>query len=143
MRLQNMPLYNYLQSVLLVRAPAVSCLYFFHQKNSCAKYLLIFPFLFQLRHDMIDQKEGETELSVKVHYDNMVSSSSIVSQLQLISPAVDSSIDSLTAIFGCYRDVLQQGEINTSTILSMVRHSHWVQPFQKVTACTSFQRSKR
>ena len=27
----------------------------------------------QLRHDMIDQKEGETELSVKVHYDDMVS----------------------------------------------------------------------
>lgn len=26
----------------------------------------------QLRHDMIDQKEGETEMSVKVHYDNMV-----------------------------------------------------------------------
>jgi hypothetical protein len=27
----------------------------------------------QLRHDMIDQKEGETEFSVKVHYDDMVS----------------------------------------------------------------------
>lgn len=30
--------------------------------------------MFQLRHDMIDQKEGETELSVKIHYDNMVRS---------------------------------------------------------------------
>ncbi|XP_023705860.1 voltage-dependent calcium channel subunit alpha-2/delta-3 isoform X6 [Cryptotermes secundus] len=28
-------------------------------------------FLLDLRHDMIDQKEGETELSVKVHYDDM------------------------------------------------------------------------
>ena len=28
---------------------------------------------FQLRHDMIDQKEGETEFSVKIHYDDMVS----------------------------------------------------------------------
>nr|XP_023023561.1 voltage-dependent calcium channel subunit alpha-2/delta-3 [Leptinotarsa decemlineata] len=27
--------------------------------------------LLDLRHDMIDQKEGETEISVKVHYDNM------------------------------------------------------------------------
>ncbi|GFG33999.1 hypothetical protein Cfor_04865 [Coptotermes formosanus] len=27
--------------------------------------------LLDLRHDMIDQKEGETELSVKVHYDDM------------------------------------------------------------------------
>ncbi|CAH1960682.1 unnamed protein product [Acanthoscelides obtectus] len=27
--------------------------------------------LLDLRHDMIDQKEGETELSVKVHYDHM------------------------------------------------------------------------
>ncbi|XP_018576080.1 voltage-dependent calcium channel subunit alpha-2/delta-3 isoform X2 [Anoplophora glabripennis] len=27
--------------------------------------------LLDLRHDMIDQKEGETEMSVKVHYDNM------------------------------------------------------------------------
>ncbi|XP_049817631.1 voltage-dependent calcium channel subunit alpha-2/delta-3 isoform X1 [Aethina tumida] len=27
--------------------------------------------LLDLRHDMIDQKEGETELSVKIHYDNM------------------------------------------------------------------------
>ncbi|KAJ8970014.1 hypothetical protein NQ314_001443 [Rhamnusium bicolor] len=27
--------------------------------------------LLDLRHDMIDQKEGETELSVKMHYDNM------------------------------------------------------------------------
>lgn len=31
-------------------------------------------FKFQLRHDMIDQKEGETELNIKVHYDDMVSS---------------------------------------------------------------------
>ncbi|KDR22779.1 hypothetical protein L798_00618, partial [Zootermopsis nevadensis] len=28
-------------------------------------------FVLQLRHDMIDQKEGETELSVKTHYDDM------------------------------------------------------------------------
>nr|XP_022915064.1 voltage-dependent calcium channel subunit alpha-2/delta-3 isoform X1 [Onthophagus taurus] len=27
--------------------------------------------LLELRHDMIDQKEGETELTVKIHYDNM------------------------------------------------------------------------
>lgn len=29
-------------------------------------------FNFQLRHDMIDQKEGETEFSVKIQYDDMV-----------------------------------------------------------------------
>lgn len=28
-------------------------------------------YLFQLRHDMIEQREGETEIGVKVQYDNM------------------------------------------------------------------------
>jgi hypothetical protein len=37
------------------------------------KYYICFCSVPQLRHDMIDQKEGETELNVKVHYDDMVS----------------------------------------------------------------------
>lgn len=36
---------------------------------------VIYLFLFQLRQDMINQKEGETEMNVKIHYDKMVKQS--------------------------------------------------------------------
>jgi hypothetical protein len=41
--------------------------------QECCSVVKHVCFVLQLRHDMIDQKEGETELSVKIHYDDMVS----------------------------------------------------------------------
>lgn len=35
------------------------------------------PRIVQLRRDMIDQKEGETNFAIKIHYDNMVSENNI------------------------------------------------------------------
>lgn len=43
-------------------------------------YVFICPIFFsivQLRRDMIDQKEGETNFAIKIHYDNMVSENDI------------------------------------------------------------------
>lgn len=37
------------------------------------------PRIVQLRRDMIDQKEGETNFAIKIHYDNMVSENNIFS----------------------------------------------------------------
>lgn len=34
---------------------------------------IITCYFLQLRHDMIDQKEGETDLTIKTDYDNRVS----------------------------------------------------------------------
>lgn len=36
------------------------------------------PRIVQLRRDMIDQKEGETNFAIKIHYDNMVSENNIL-----------------------------------------------------------------
>lgn len=41
----------------------------------------IFFSIVQLRRDMIDQKEGETNFAIKIHYDNMVSENDIFSPL--------------------------------------------------------------
>lgn len=54
---------------------------------------------------MIDQKEGETEMAVKVHYDNMVS------KRRRSSPMGYLMFWSISFCF--YRDVLQLVVINT------------------------------